>query len=325
MHLNVFNVVLVLTYGTFGWCGTCFNASSVVEVDVLMEHYVFRKVRSPSLYSCASECLMSSVCMSFNFETRTRICELNSNSSDQVAVTAHPGFLFSDIDHWPKSLAGACSATSCGQKACHLDRLGRTACVREFRGCDEPPTLTNGTRKYDGVYLGAVTTYTCLPDFLMCRNSSSVCKASRKWSGCVGPCHRYRWDNPDGTRLTLPCKHVSRFKLSLYITPTAATSITVSVRAHADLLCHYEFRMDVNATVINTRVAGAWGAEIRLTHVQLALGVQSVTEITLEEGIYRLSVDGKGIYNFTGRFPDILPQNVKVDGAVLIESAEITL
>ncbi|XP_046339223.2 uncharacterized protein LOC124120444 isoform X1 [Haliotis rufescens] len=102
MQMCLFTVVLVLIRGGLGSCGTCFNASSVVEVDAHMERYIFRKVRSLSLYSCASECLMSSVCMSFNFETKTRICELNSNRSDLVAITTQPGLLFSDINHWPK-------------------------------------------------------------------------------------------------------------------------------------------------------------------------------------------------------------------------------
>ncbi|XP_048253989.1 probable galaptin lec-8 [Haliotis rufescens] len=161
----------------------------------------------------------------------------------------------------------------------------------------------------------------------MCRNSSSVCKASRKWSGWVGPCDRYRWDNPDVTRLSMPCKPVSRFKLTLYVTPTAATRMVVSVRGNGgNRLCHYEFRMDTSAVVINTRNSTRqWGSEIRLTHVPLALGVQSVMEITLEEGIYRLSVNGNGIYNFTERYPDVSPRNVDVEGDVRMKSAEITL
>ncbi|XP_071111461.1 uncharacterized protein [Haliotis cracherodii] len=102
MQLCLFTVVLVLTGEGLGSCSFCSNATSVVEVDAHMELYIFRKVRSPSLYSCASECLMSSVCMSFNFETKTRICELNSNRSDLVAITTRPGFLYSDINNWPK-------------------------------------------------------------------------------------------------------------------------------------------------------------------------------------------------------------------------------
>ncbi|XP_071111454.1 galectin-5-like [Haliotis cracherodii] len=112
MYLRLFTTVLFLI-GVGSGCCTCFNASSVVAVDAHIERYVFRKVRSQSLYSCASACLMSSVCMSFNFETKTRICELNSNSSDQVAITTQAGFLFGDINHWPKVM-NSLMAVPCG-------------------------------------------------------------------------------------------------------------------------------------------------------------------------------------------------------------------
>ncbi|XP_048257846.1 sushi, nidogen and EGF-like domain-containing protein 1 [Haliotis rufescens] len=221
MHLRLFTIVLFLT-GVGSGCCTCFNASSVVAIDAHMERYIFRKVRSYSLYSCASACLMSSVCMSFNFETKTRICELNSNSSDQVAVTTQPGFLFSDINHWPKSLAGACSGKPCPMSRCYLDRLGRASCETEFQGCEAPPAVANAEVHYDGVYEGAVAVYTCKNNFMMCTaRHSRVCQLTGNWNGSVGLCAQYSWDNPVMNFLmVVPCGNSSSFKVSMNITPT---------------------------------------------------------------------------------------------------------
>lgn len=80
----------------------CFDVDSVVEHEKYMEHQVFRKFWSPSLYDCASECLMSSACASFGFDKKTHTCFLNTNSSEAGNVVDRTGFLFSDIQQWPK-------------------------------------------------------------------------------------------------------------------------------------------------------------------------------------------------------------------------------
>ncbi|XP_071095321.1 uncharacterized protein [Haliotis cracherodii] len=326
MPFRLFTVVLVLTCGGLGCYGTCFNASSVVEVDVHMELYVFRKVRSSSLYSCASECLMSSVCMSFNFETRTRICELNSNSSDQVAVTARPGFLFSDINHWPKSLAGACSETPCPLSRCHVDRLGHASCETEFQGCDAPPTVANAEMHYDGVYEGAVAEYTCKDNFKMCTaRNSRVCQTGN-WNGSVGPCAQYSWDYPvNNLQLELPCGHSRSFKVALNVTPTAVKKVHMDFLGGGNILCHIDFRLDDNTLVFSSRFAGVWGPGVILTPVPMEMGIESLVEIRLDKGVYMLSVDGSSIHNFTDRYPNETLEGLSITGDGIVTAAHITM
>ncbi len=95
-------VIIILGIMKFVSGDNCLDVESVVHSDKYMEHQVFRKTRSQSLYNCASECLMSSACLSFGFEKKTRTCLLNSNGSDTVDVIDRTGFVFSDIQHWPK-------------------------------------------------------------------------------------------------------------------------------------------------------------------------------------------------------------------------------
>ncbi|XP_048258107.1 uncharacterized protein LOC124120447 [Haliotis rufescens] len=327
MQFCLFTVVLVLTGGGLGGCGTCFNTTSVVEVDAHIEHYIFRKVRSQSLYSCASACLMSSVCMSFNFETKTRICELNSNSSNQVAVTTQPGFLFSDINHWPKSLAGACSATPCPTSRCQLDRLGRASCETEFQGCDAPPSVANAELHYAGVYEGAVAEYTCKDNFMMCTDRNQrVCQLTGNWNGSVGPCAQYSWDNPVMNFLmVVPCGNSMSFKVAMNITPTAVNRVYMDVRGGGNRLYHIGFRLDQNKVVFNSHFSGVWETDIMLSPVPLAVGSESLVEIRLDQGMYMLAVDGSSINNFTDRYPNEIREDILISGDAILTAAHITI
>ncbi|XP_046552822.1 uncharacterized protein LOC124262386 [Haliotis rubra] len=329
MHFTLFTGGLVLFCVGLSCCGTCFDASSVLEVDSHMEHYVFRTVKSPSVYSCASECLMSSVCLSFNFETRTRTCGLNSNSSDHVAITSQPGFLYSDISYWPKSLAGACSETSCPTSRCQLDRLGRASCetVAEFQGCDAPPTVANAAMHYDGVYEGAVAVYTCSDNFLMCSaEHSRVCQSTGNWDGFVGPCAQYIWDNPNiDFALDLPCGDSKSFKVALHVTPTAKKKVHMDFLSGPNILCHIDFRLDDNTVVFGSRFAGVWGSGTTITPVPMTVGTESLVEIRLDKGMYMITVDGKSIRNVTDEYPGEIIEDFYVSGDGLVSAANITL
>ncbi|XP_046552820.1 uncharacterized protein LOC124262382 [Haliotis rubra] len=330
MHFILFTGVLVLSCVGLICCGTCFNASSVLEVDAHMEHYVFRKVRSPSVYSCASECLMSSVCMSFNFETWTRTCGLNSNSSNDVAITSHPGCFFSDIRYWPKLLAGACSETPCPMSRCHVDRLSRVSCETEFQGCGAPPTVANAEVHYDGVYEGAVSVYTCRDNFMLCTTSNSrICQSTGHWNGSIGSCAQYIWDTPfqQGivVQLVLPCGNSRNFTVVVNVTPTAGTRVQMDFRRGENILCHIGFRLDENKLAFNSFTSGVWGTQTDLSPVPLAVGTESLVEIRLDQGMYMLAVNGSSIHNFTDMYPDEIIEEVYVSGQAIVSAAHITV
>ncbi|XP_067661330.1 uncharacterized protein [Haliotis asinina] len=327
MHCPLFTGVLFLSYVGLGCCGTCFNVSSVLKKDAHIEHYVFRKVSSLSVYSCASECLMSSLCMSFNFETRTRTCGLNSNSSDQVGITSQAGFLYSDISNWPKSFAGACSETSCPTSRCQLDRLGRASCETEFQGCGAPPAVANAEVHYDGVYEGAAAVYTCSDNFMLCTTSNSrVCHLSGNWNGSVGPCAQNVWNNPNiNFWLDLPCGDSKSFKVALHVTPTAQKKVHMDFYSGTNILRHIDFRLDDNTMVFGSYFAGAWGPGTTLSQVPLTLGTESLVEIRLDHGMYMIVVDGRSIHNVTDEYPGEILERLFVSGDGMVSAANITL
>ncbi|XP_067686029.1 A disintegrin and metalloproteinase with thrombospondin motifs 9-like [Haliotis asinina] len=67
--------------------------------------------------SCARFCLGASLCGSFNFNMRTGVCELNDVTlGTEVKEVIHAEhYVFSDVNSWPKRLAGVCVNHSCSE------------------------------------------------------------------------------------------------------------------------------------------------------------------------------------------------------------------
>ncbi|XP_067652868.1 uncharacterized protein [Haliotis asinina] len=280
-----------------------------VQNDKYMEQHVFRKIRSQSLYTCASACIMSSTCLSFGFEKKTRTCVLNSNSSDSADVVDRTGFLFSDIQHWPKSLSGRCAQNKCpNNDRCEVTRVGLARCVSEFQGCGHPPNVRDAHAMYDGHYQGAVATYssyTCDPDYRACYDTvTSTCQSSGAWESLAGLCGQFRWNNPINDIFSFPCGSSSKFKLKVSLTPTKYTRFGIALQKQADMLFYSEFRLYYlgfrGKIVVNTRIDANWGSEVH-ANLGMAVGQNYDVEITLQNGVYRLVVDGASIINFPER------------------------
>ncbi|XP_067652504.1 uncharacterized protein [Haliotis asinina] len=308
----------------------CLGMDSVVRYDKYMEHQVFRKFWSQSLYTCASECLMSSVCLSFGFENKTRTCLLNSNGSDTANVVHRTGFLFSDIQHWPKYLPGRCAQMVCHNTTrCEVTRLGHARCAPEFQGCGHPPEVIGANITYDGHYQGAVATYYCDPDYRACYNNvTSTCQSSGTWESLVGLCVQSRWHDPIQGKYSFPCGASSSFRFIIHGIPTEATRWGVGIQQEEDYLFHLGFRLgsfgESNVVVVNTMIEGSWGAAERF-NVSMAVGKPMEIQITLQDGVYRSVTDGGSIHNFTERVPAAKPGHVSFWGDVSVSMMEWTL
>ncbi|XP_046547841.1 uncharacterized protein LOC124257758 [Haliotis rubra] len=285
---------------------TCLDVDSVVQRDKYMEHQVFRKFGSQSLYTCASECLMSSACLSFGYDKKTRTCLLNSNSSDTANVVERTGFLFSDIQHWPKSLSGRCAQVVCETNTrCEVTRLGLARCVPEFQGCGHPPDVRDANTTYDGHYQGAMATYSCDHDYRACYNNvTSTCQSSGAWESLEGLCGQYRWHNPIWVLYSFPCGPSSKFQLIMNGTATAATRWGFKIQKQTDSFFDSEFCVGYNGISdlvrINTKVDDVWGTEVRLD-LAMAVGKAMEIQITLQDGVYGLVIDSAIIHNLTER------------------------
>ncbi|XP_067650939.1 uncharacterized protein [Haliotis asinina] len=308
-------VLLILGIKNVVNSNNCLNLDSLVQRDIYMEQHVFRKFTSQSLYHCASGCMMSPACLSFGFDVKTRTCLLNSNSSDTADVVARRGFLFSDIQHWPQSLSGQCAQRICpNNDRCEVTRQGLARCVPEFQGCGHPPGVKNSNTTYDGHYQGAVATYSCDPDYRACYDTvTSTCQSSGAWESLAGLCGQFRWNNPINDWYSFPCDPSSRFQLKVSITPTNNTRFGIAVQKQADSLFYSEFRLYFlgfrGRIVVNTKKDDTWGSEVHAA-LAMAVGQNYDVGITLQNGVYRLVVDGASIINFTERVPGAEPDAV---------------
>ncbi|XP_046576193.1 uncharacterized protein LOC124284172 [Haliotis rubra] len=329
-------VFLILGMVKLAHCDNCFDVTTIVQRDKYMEHQVFRKFRSPSLYICASECLMSSGCLSFGFDEKTRTCLLNDKDSVNGNVVDRTGYLFSDILHWPKSVAGPCSTLTCpGTNRCQVDRLHRATCVPEFRGCGQPPEVTDASKKYEGHHQGGVTTYVCKQDFTACHDKvTSICQSSGQWENLMtGLCSQNVWHSPVlGGVYPLPCGSSNKFRATVIGTPTPAASqhrwnIWLWKDNDVLLLSEFRFHFDtyINTTIMNSRFQDTWKTPVRTPSLPMTVGQETEVRITLHSGIYRLQIDGKNMLNFTEQDAGAEPVSISVEGHVSLRMIEILL
>ncbi|XP_067650934.1 uncharacterized protein [Haliotis asinina] len=308
-------------------CDSCFDGATTVQHDKYMEHQVFRKLRSSSLYTCASECLQSSRCLSFGFDQKRRNCFLNDKDSFNGNVVERTGFLFSDILHWPRSLSGPCSVVVCpGSFRCQVDRLGRATCVPEFLGCRQPPEVIDASKTYEGHYQGAVTTYTCKQDFTACHDKvTSICQSSGQWEKMTaGLCSQNVWHNPAlDVKHPLPCRPSRAFRATVIGTPSQATRWNIWLWKDNDVPFLSEFRFVYHTsrheTVVNSRFNGLWDEHvIASVPLPMTVGQETEIQITLQKGVYGLEIDGASMYNLTERLPGGEPVSISIEGAVAV-------
>ncbi|XP_046542490.1 uncharacterized protein LOC124252861 [Haliotis rubra] len=299
---------------------SCFNDTSAVQNNKYMEHQVFRRLRSISLYACASECIMSSACLSFAFEPLTQMCLLNRNSSADVDVVPHPSLIFSDIERWPKSLSGGCAVLSCPLASrCEVDRLGSATCVPEFQGCGQPPEVTGASVNFDGQSEGDVASYTCGQNFKVCHDvSTSTCQSSGQWENITGLCGQMKVVNPVLLKpYSVPCRPSSNFSVRVVGEPTKDTRWSFSLMAEDDILIAVEFRINifghVDTLTMSSRFNGVWQSTVFIRDVRTNLGQEYEVQVTLDNGIYNVALDGTSMYNFTERVAGAQPATIHVD------------
>ncbi|XP_046557492.1 uncharacterized protein LOC124266748 [Haliotis rubra] len=174
---------------------TCVDYNTIVTQNVSMDHHANQRIRGSSVYDCVAHCLTASGCLSFTLDTKTRTCYLCPYSSHQSDVIPRPGFIFSDINLWPKSPAGPCASVACPSGAsCKVDRLGRTSCQKD---CDAPLSVSGAGVSSNGNFPTAVATYTCNDGYQQCHaNNTSVCRPTGEWTAVTGLCQQSRWTDP---------------------------------------------------------------------------------------------------------------------------------
>ncbi|XP_050415621.1 uncharacterized protein LOC126829658 [Patella vulgata] len=94
----------------------------------------FLEISPLQVLQCARECQLRSACVSFNYNTQTRQCFLNTKDSADVpsGLEANGEFIHSDIQSWPKNLAEGCINHGCPMNTfCESDLHIGITCIQE--------------------------------------------------------------------------------------------------------------------------------------------------------------------------------------------------
>ncbi|XP_071081469.1 putative macrophage stimulating 1-like protein [Haliotis cracherodii] len=116
------------------------------KLRVLRSTYVV--LSSHTQYHCAMQCMYDAICASFNYDTTTSSCELNTETStttpDQVVNT--PGWINANADSFPQALIGSCAGHTCPRGS--ICTLGTAQCIKRWR-CVQ---IENGKVFYGGIH-----------------------------------------------------------------------------------------------------------------------------------------------------------------------------
>ncbi|XP_067660330.1 collectin-10-like [Haliotis asinina] len=132
MELSTYAVAVCLTVPGLlivsGNPDSC-SISSLMETGYRLKNVSYNFEVKSSIFSCAATCVMTSICVSFDFDQRRKMCFLNFKDSSNAAHKPESGFLHSDITNWSKNISGLCSEESCSSTdMCTTYRNGQAEC-----------------------------------------------------------------------------------------------------------------------------------------------------------------------------------------------------
>ncbi|XP_067655680.1 A disintegrin and metalloproteinase with thrombospondin motifs 9-like [Haliotis asinina] len=170
---------------------TCSSMSHLpVTEGSRLKGAVIEKFTTPGIVSCAKECLLRSMCKSYNFQLDDRTCELSSEDESAVgssSLETAPGFVFSESEDWPQGILGVCKDHSCpNNSVCREADDGAVKCVLAY--CRAPPTVEYLDPSVIKQFTKINESLKCQVGFVPCGNMT--CK-------------------PDGTWTTMTCLPVS--------------------------------------------------------------------------------------------------------------------
>ncbi|XP_048237316.1 uncharacterized protein LOC124113781 [Haliotis rufescens] len=142
------------------------------------------------LLGCVKQCLVREKCQSFNFHFDKTTCELNAinSSTTDAVVSADQGSAYSDIESWPRRVAGSCWNHTCAVNSVCVDYRNDSPYCRVE--CPDPQTVRNGQilSQRNCHEVGCVIEYNCSVGYVQSREA--VCGQDGSWSSfkCVRGC-----------------------------------------------------------------------------------------------------------------------------------------
>nr|XP_034316070.1 uncharacterized protein LOC117685705 [Crassostrea gigas] len=141
-----------------------------------------------SFLDCVIECLVTPRCKSVNYCKGANYCEINyeNKTTADNKYMDNAGFVYSEKEHWPKELAGACSSSTCEiNQTCKHKRYSEDKffeCVLSDCGIpDQKGINLNTTRREDAIGLHRRIHASCADGYSQSGSGRLNCQSNGEW------------------------------------------------------------------------------------------------------------------------------------------------
>lgn len=141
-----------------------------------------------SFLDCVTECLVTPRCASVNYFKGANFCELNyeKKQTAYTKFTESPGWVYSEKDHWPEELAGACSKSNCSlnEKCVHTKYTEEKffQCVISDFGLPNRTGINmSRTKREDAIGIHRRLHATCSDGYFQFGSGRLICQSNGQW------------------------------------------------------------------------------------------------------------------------------------------------
>uniref|UniRef100_A0A8W8MLC8 Uncharacterized protein n=1 Tax=Magallana gigas TaxID=29159 RepID=A0A8W8MLC8_MAGGI len=141
-----------------------------------------------SFLDCVIECLVTPRCKSVNYYKGANFCEINyeNKTTAETRYMESAGWVYSEKEHWPKELAGACSNSTCGiNQTCKHKRYSEDKffeCVLSDCGIpDQKGIDLNTTRREDAIGIHRRIHASCADGYSQSGSGRLICQSNGEW------------------------------------------------------------------------------------------------------------------------------------------------
>lgn len=100
----IFKALMFQTLLVFRSEAQCFNATLMAEKQFGLSDKQFWRAKAHDVEQCAVLCVRRSTCSSINYDTQSRLCELNNGTKADTPTKTGPYLLYSEFKSWPSSV-----------------------------------------------------------------------------------------------------------------------------------------------------------------------------------------------------------------------------
>lgn len=141
-----------------------------------------------SFLDCVIECLVTPRCKSVNYFKGANFCEINyeNKTTANTRYVDSAGWVYSDKEHWPKELAGACSNSSCQiNETCKHKRYSEDKfheCVLSDCGFPDQKGIDLSTaRREDAIGIHRRIHASCSDGYSQSGSGRLICQSNGEW------------------------------------------------------------------------------------------------------------------------------------------------